>query len=266
MKSFIDYIEASCSNLKDNHMTYLYKKKILDRMTKRADELIHAGLKDEKVMLDLIADEIGNIEAGYKNFLAEEKKKKRAKLMKIGFPIGGLVALIFIFIAYFTVSDITGAWNKTWLIIVGGIFSMIIFYLGFAIRKLCTMRKIFHPIARALIIGCVMLFTVFAFLFALMMIPSISAWPMLPGGVILALVADLIFAYATKQKFRTISLLFYMPVIATMCYIVFAAYNVITWLGGWPVILLGVAADIVFIFGVIMSNMKYFMYRQEDVE
>ncbi len=266
MNRFIDYIENSCANLKDNHMTYLYKKKLFDQMTDRANEIIHAGLTDENVMTDLLKDEFGDLEEGYKTFLEEAKKKHRAKLMKIGFPIGGFVTLILIFIAYFTVSDITDAWSKTWLIIVGGIFAMIIFYLSFAIRKLCRMRRLFHPIARVLIAGCVMLFTVFVFLFCLMMFPALTTWPILMGGIILALIADLIFAFGTKQKFRTVSLLFYMPIIATMFYIIFAAYGIVTWLGGWPIILLGVIADLIYIFSVIMSNMKYFMYRQEVEE
>ena len=263
MKNFIDYIETSCKNLKDDHMTYLYKKEILDGMTDRSNEIIHAGLKDENVLTDLLADEFGDLEAGYKNFLIEQKKKRRAKLMKIGFPVGGLIALIILFITYFTVSDITDAWNKTWLIIVGGIFAMIIFYLSFAIRKLCHMRRIFHPVARVLIASCVMLFTVFAFLFFLMMFPALTTWPIILGGIILALIADLIFAFTTKQKFRTVSLMFYMPVIATMSYILFAAYGFVTWIGGWPIILLGILADLIYIFSVIMKNMKYFMYRQE---
>ena len=46
MKNFIEYIETSCADLKDNHMAYLYKKKILDEMTDRVNEITHAGLKD----------------------------------------------------------------------------------------------------------------------------------------------------------------------------------------------------------------------------
>ena len=80
------------------------------------------------------------------------------------------------------------------------------------------------------------------------------------------LAADLIFAFKTKQKFRTISLFVYLPAIATMLYIMLAAYHVVTWAGGWLIILLGVVADIICIFSIIMSNMKYFTYRQEVEE
>lgn len=264
MKNFADYIETSCAGIEDNHTAYRYKRKMLNLMTDRANELIHAGLKDQAVLTDLLADEFGDLEAGYKKFLADEKKNRRKKLMKIGFPLGGFLYIIMLLIAFFVVSNITGAWSRTWLIIVGGIFAMVIFFLSFAIRKLCRMRRIFHPIARVLIFGCVMLVTVFAFLFFLMMFPALTAWPILPGGVIIALIADLVFAYVTKQKFRTVSFLVYMPVIATMCYIMLAAYSVVTWFAGWPIIFLGIVADIIFAVSAIANNMKYFMYRQES--
>lgn len=267
MKDFIEYIETTCAGLKDDRMTYLYKKSLLDKMTDRANEITHAGLKSEKVLADIIADEFGDLKAGFENFVKEEKRRQRAEMMKFAFPIGGLIALVLIFVAYFTVSRMTFAWDKTWLIIVGGIFAMIIFYLSFAIRRLCRMRRVFHPIARVMIAGCVMIFMVFVFLFWLMMLPDhIITWPILPGGIILVLVSDLCFAYVTKQKFRTVSLLVYMPAIATMLYVILAAYSVVSWGGGWPIILLGLVADFVYILIVLMGNMKYFMYRQEVEE
>lgn len=264
MQKIIDYIEKSCSGLKDNQVTYYYKRKLLDGMTQRANEMIKAGLKDEKVILDLIADEYGDIEKGFASFLKERKKENRKKLMKVAFPVGGLIFLILLFITYFSVSGLTLAWDKTWLIIVGGIFAMIIFYLSFAVNKLCHMRRVFHPIARVLIVGCVMLFMVFLFLFQLMMLPDESTvWPTLPAGVGLALVTDLIFAYTTKQKFRTLAFFFYMPVIATMLYIILAAYGIVSWMAGWPIIFVGLVVDVLYVVKIIMSNMKYFMYSKE---
>ena len=263
MKNFIEYIETSCADLKDNHMAYLYKKKILDEMTDRANEITHAGLKDEKVLADLIADEYPDLKGNFAKFEKEERKRRLSKLLKVVLPIGGLIFFISMFVAYFSISNATKAWDKTWLIIVGGIFAMIIFYTSFGINKLCHMRRIFHPIARVLIAGCVMIFTVFVFLFWLVMIPELVFWPILPGGIILALVCDLIFAFTTRQKFRTISLFVYMPVMATMLYIILAAYNIVGWLTGWPIILLGLVADLIFILSIVVGNVKYFMYQQE---
>jgi hypothetical protein len=266
MKKIIDYIESSCKRLGDDRTVYLYKKKLLGQMSARAEEIAAAGLKDEAVLRDLIADEFGDLEAGYADFLADEKRNRRKKMMKIGFPAGGFAFLLLILVTYFIASDATGDWGRTWLIIVGGIFAMIIFYIGFAIRKLCSMRRIFHPVARVLLAGCVMLATVFSFLFFLMMFPAMTTWPIVLAGVILAFVADDVFAFATKQKFRTVSLFVSMPAISALLYVILAAYGFISWGGGWPVILLGVAADAVYIISVIMSNMKYLTYRQEVEE
>lgn len=266
MKDFIEYIETSCGNLKDTQMSYLYKKEILDSITDRANEITHAGLKDEQVLADLIADEYPDLEGNFPAWEKAAKKKKFAKTMRIILGIGGVLFFIAFFAAYFIISDITKAWDKTWLIIVGGIFAMIIFYASFIIKRVCRMRRIFHPIARFLVAGCVMLFMVFMFLFWLMMVPELVFWPIVIGGVALALIADIIFAFATKQKFRTVTAMVYMPIISTMVYIILSAYHIISWGTGWPVILLGLVVDLVYVLCIAASNAKYFMYKQEDDE
>lgn len=263
MSGFIDYIESSCNGLREGRMTYLYKRHLLNNMTERANEITHAGITDEKVIADLIADEFGDLQKGFPAFEKEEKKRMLGKKLKVLLPVGGLIYLILMFITYFAVSDATGAWDKTWLIIVGGIFAIIIFYLSFAINKLCSLSMIFHTAARVLIAICTMLVAVFVFLFCLMFFPAVITWPIVIGGVALMLLCDLAFSYITRQKFRTISFFVYMPVIATMLYIILAAYGVITWNGGWPVILLGLVVDLGYIISVIIGNMKYFMYKQE---
>ena len=79
MRDFIEYIETSCAKLPDNHITYLYKKQILDEMTDRANEVTHSGLKDEKVLADLMADEYPDLESNYYAWAKAYKKKKLAK-------------------------------------------------------------------------------------------------------------------------------------------------------------------------------------------
>lgn len=266
MKSFIDYIETSCAKLPDNHITYLYKKEILDEMTDRANQVTHSGLKDEKVLADLMADEYPELEANYKDWAKAYKKKKLAKTMRLLLGVGGILFFILIFVTYFSVSRATGDWGRSWLIIVGGIFAMIIFYTSFAIKRICRMRRIFHPIARLLIAGCVIIFTVFMFLFWLMMFPELVVWPILMVGIIIALITDILFAFATKQKFRTISAMVYMPLIFTMLYIILAAYGIIGWFTGWPVIILGFVIDLVAILLIGLGNAKYFMYKKEVEE
>ena len=111
-----------------------------------------------------------------------------------------------------------------------------------------------------------MLASVFVFLFVLMMFDPGMSWIIVILGIMATLIADLIFAFRTKQKFRTIFLFAYMPVLTTMLYIVLAGSGLITWLAGWPIIFVGLAADFIIALTIAASNAKYFMYKQEGDE
>lgn len=266
MKSFIEYIEESCKNIKDSHIAYKYKRKILDEMTERANEVTGAGLRDEKVLTDLLASEYPELEKNFYVFEKEEKKKARASLLRKLFAVGGVLFFIAIFVAYFSVSKSTGAWDKTWLIIVGGIFSMIVFYTSFLIKRLYHWHRFLHPLARVLIAGCIMLVAIFTFLFVLMMYDPGFSWIFVILGIVISFIADLVFAFRTKQKFRTVSLFVYIPAIFTMLYIILAGIGVISWLTGWLLIFAGVGVDLAIFMAIIAHNAKYFMYKQEDEE
>lgn len=285
MRDFIEYIETSCAKLPDNHITYLYKKHILDEMTDRANEVTHAGLKDERVLADLMADEYPNLDGNYYVWAKEYKKKKRAKKMRLIYVIGGVLTFFISLILFFVVGetgtftyygyndDILGvhtvsAYRNAWLIILGAIFGIIIFCLGLGIKRICKMRRVFHPIARAMIVLCVMIVMVFAFLCALMLSTNpleTKMWPIVIAGIILALVADIIFAFTTKQKFRTVTTMIYMPIISTMLFVILNAYGLVGSLG-WLVIISGLIVDVIYALTIVASNAKYFMYKQEDDE
>ena len=285
MRDFIEYIETSCAKLPDNHITYLYKKHILDEMTDRANEVTHAGLKDERVLADLMADEYPNLDGNYYVWAKEYKKKKRAKKMRLIYVVGGVLTFFISLILFFVVGetgtftyygyndDILGvhtvsAYRNAWLIILGAVFGIIIFCLGLGIKRICKMRRVFHPIARAMIVLCVMIAMVFAFLCALMLSTNpleTKMWPIVIAGIILALVADIIFAFTTKQKFRTVTTMIYMPIISTMLFVILNAYGIVGSLG-WLVIISGLIVDVIYALTIVASNAKYFMYKQEDDE
>lgn len=266
MKRFIDYIEESCENIKDTEIAYKYKRSLLDEMTERANQVTASGLRNEKVLADLMADEFPDLEKNFYLYEKAEKKKARASLLRKIFAIGGVLFFIAIFVAYFSISKSTGAWGKTWLIIVGGIFSMIIFYTSFLIKRLCHWHRFLLPVARVLITGCIMLASVFTFLFVLMIFDPGHSWVLVIAGVLISLIADLIFAFVMKQKFRSVFMFFYIPAMFTMLYIILAGMGAITWSAGWPLIFLGVAVDLIIVLSIAVSNAKYFMYKQEDEE
>ena len=285
MKDFIEYIETSCAKLPDNHLTYLYKKHILDEMTDRANEVTHSGLKDEKVLADLMADEYPNLAGKYPVWAKEYKKKKQAKVMRLTSVVGGILVFFISLILFFIVGEnatftyygyddgvlglhTVSAYRNAWLIILGAIFGIILFCLGFGIKRICKMRRVFHPIARALIVLCVMIIMVFAFLCALMLSTNpleTKMWPIVIAGIILALVADIAFAFATKQKFRTITTMIYMPIISTMIFVILNAYGLVGSFGAL-IIISGLIVDVIYALALVAHNVKYFMYKKEDDE
>lgn len=285
MKDFIEYIETSCAELKDTHMSYLYKKQILDEMTDRANEMTHAGLKDEKVLADLIASEYPDLAGNFGAWAKEYKKQKQAKLMRLISIVGSVFLFFASLIAFFVVGEKTtftyygvnedvlgwhtvSGYRNAWLIIVGAIFAIVLLAMGHGIKSICKMRRVFHPIARGLIATSVMIVMVFAFLCALMLSTNpyeTKMWPIVIAGIILALVADTVFAFATKQKFRTVTTMIYMPIISTMLFVILNAYGLAGSFGGL-IIVSGFIADVVYALSIVASNAKYFMYKQEVEE
>ncbi len=265
MKNYIEYIDLECKDLKDNSITRQYRKKLIDEMTARANEMTHAGMKDQKVITDLLIDEFPDLKGNYANFAKEEKKRIRSKKFRAVFPIAVSIFLIAVFALYFYLSFTTGEWAKTWLIITGGIIPVVEFCLILAVKKLCLKRGFYSPVARITLATAIMLVSVYAFLPCLVLLSGkFVAWPLILGGAALSLIADLCFAYMTKQKFRTISFFVYMPIIAALVYVILAVYGVLTWSTGWLVILLGVVADLVYLLSMSLNNMKYIFYSEED--
>lgn len=262
LKIFIDKIENEFKDVKYSEILYQYKRRLLDEMNDRACDVRQAGLQDESVIEDLILSEYPNIREDYNRYYAAEKRRRKEalehKLLLIGTPL-----LIILSVAVYIVLGILfKAWSGNWLIIVGTVFTMCILCMLAGIRKLMRLKKIFHPIARLLAAGCVMLVAVFVFLLCGVTIGWSATWPIIPGGVIALLLGDLAFAFLTHQKFAMINTFIYLPAIFTMLYIILAAFNIVSWGRGWALIFLGVAVDAIIGLLILLNNAKY-KYKQE---
>lgn len=262
MEKYIDYIEGTLAGESGGDTLYRYKRQVLNQMTDRAREITRAGMKDEQVTFDLIRDEFADLKAGYRQFAEQARLKSRAKarrkMMLIGTPCYILLLVAF----YLAVSFLTGHWAQTWLIIVGGIFLLLLFFSAIGIKKLCGMRRIFHPFARLLIAIDVMLVATFVFLFCLMLFDPPHIWTVFIGGVIALLIADAVFAAATRQKLAVINYLLYIPAVAALLYVILGAVGAIPWSPGWTLVLLGVLVDLLVIAGVMVNNSRY-KYKPE---
>ena len=266
MKDFIEYIENSCKDIadvKNSQIFYKYKKGILDEMDDRACDIKNAGLKDEKVLVDLLKDEYPNLAAGYISYYQSEKKKMRQKLWdKI--TIFGSIALILLSVAIFlAISFMTDAWATTWLIVVFAACFAAIAFCTLGVRKILKLKRIFHPIARILTAMSIVIATVYIFLFCLMT-GVYRPWLAIIGGVIAALIADAAFAYFTKQRLYMFSIFAYIPAIGALMYVILAALGVLEWNTGWLLVLVGVVIDIIIAVAIIMDNAKYRVKQVEE--
>lgn len=262
MKVFIDAIEDACKDVKYSEILYKYKRKLLDEMNDRACDVKQAGLADDKVAADLILSEYPNIRENFDRYFAAEKKRIKEsvqhKLLIIGAPV-----LIILAVAIYVVQGILfNAWSGRWLIIVGTVFAMCILCALAGIRKILRLKKIFHPIARLLAAGSIMLGAVFIFLLCGVTIGWGATWPIIPGGVIALLLGDLTFAFLTHQKFSMINAFIYIPAIFAMLYVISAAFGIVTWGKGWALIFFGIALDAIIGLSIIIDNAR-FKYKQE---
>lgn len=262
MERLADYIEKAFEGVPDTDGTlYRYQRQLLEKMYARADELTHVGLRDEKVLFDLVLDEYPDLHADYEKFAQADRKSRRARRFRMGLAFGSIGYTLLLTSLYLIVSFATRRWDMTWLMMEGGMSALAIVLLSFAIRKLCSMRRLFLPIARVLMLFCIMLVAVFAFLLCLMLgVPQ--SWVIVLGGVVCLFIADASFAAKTKQKLAVINYFLYIPGAAAILYVILAALGAVSWENGWHMIIGGVLIDAVIAIGIAIDNMKYH-YKQE---
>ena len=111
------------------------------------------------------------------------------------------------------------------------------YLLSLGVGKITSMKRIFHIFARILLAMDVMVLTVAAFLFSLVMIGFLKSWVIVIAGVALIFVVDGIYMYRTKVRLAIINWLIYIPVVATMLYIILSGLGILAWNTGWMLII-----------------------------
>lgn len=259
----IEYIKNEFKSVPHSETLYNFERILLDSLCEKADRLIYAGLRDKKVLIDILASEHPNLIEEFKQFEEQEAKRIRERKLHRRSLIASLAAIPAIILIYLAVSFITKEWSISWLIVVGGVFAVVIYLLGLSISKLTTMKRLYQGIARIMLAGCVMLASTFAFLFVLMLFDPGNSWVILPAGVFLIYVADAIYARITKQPLRIINYLVYVPAAMPMIYIVICGLGLLPWHPIWIIVPLSVVIDILIVIGKLIERSKY-VYKRED--
>ncbi len=257
MEKFYRYIEQALPNNPHDPVLYKFKKNTLDEMIERANDLTSKGLKDERVIEDLIIDENADILDRYTEYAGKSKLKKKRKNMLIGNILGSLVYIFILIIVFLGIGMSTHIWHPTWVIVVDGILLWTSYILVLIINRVMQMKRIFHFIARILLAISVVVLFVALFIFMMAVVGIPHAWVMVFAGLFCMFLTDGVFAIMTKQKLAIIAWLTYIPAMSAMLYVILGGLGIISWTTGWIMIPLSLLIDGIIMFIAYKINTNY---------
>lgn len=257
MQQFIDYLDSALPDIPGDKTLYKFKRNLLDEMNARYLEVSRRGITNQKVITDLVISEHPNVRGECFKYAQSVTAKKRAKTRVLMRIIGSAIYFIAMILLFIVASFSANGPAHTWLIIVDGILLWVSYILTLGVVKITSLKRIFHVFARLLLGVDIMVFSVAAFLFTQIALGVSKGWVLIIAGVALAFVGDAAYAHFTKVKFAIINYLLYIPVIATMLYIILASLNVTSWGKGWILIILSLLVDVIVMYASMLKNRNY---------
>lgn len=254
MESYINYINSQLPDKPGDKILYRYKKKILDEMTQRANEVTSRGLTDRKVVDDLVISEYPDLKSEYAEFFKKEKASANRKRNIVLNLVGSAIYLLTVIAVFLGVSFATHNWEMTWVIVVDGVLLWTVYLLSIGTSKFSSMKKIFHIFARICLAGSIIILGVAAFLLVVAITDVPRSWLILIFALIAMFVCDGIFCSLNKHKLAIFYWLLYIPVIAVFLFIIIGAAGFMTWGTAWIIIPLSLILDLVIILLAIAKN------------
>lgn len=257
MKAFIEYLESAMPNTNHDKMRFQFQRDLLNTMNERYMEVSSRGIEDKKVILDLIISEHKDLESEYHQYYLEKTAASRRKRRLITNTVGSVAYILLLIIVFVAVGLQTDAWSKCWLIVVDGILLWVDYLLFLGMLGITKLKRVFHIFARILQAMAVVVLSVAVFLFCLVMVNMSASWVVVLAGIIAMFVADLALISVQKHKLAVVYYLIYIPVIATMLFIILAYLGYTTWTNGWIMIPAGIGIDIAIVIGELLET-KHF--------
>ena len=252
--NYSDWAMKELSDLPNTKEAYLYKQKVIDHMTKKANELVSTGLTDNDVLNEMVIEEFKNIKKGFYNEQSTKKQIKK-KARNFNLTVLGTAAYALILVSSFLfISFATSMWAKTWLIMVAGILLPVAGFMFFGAVKIIKRSTVASLLSRAMIFAAVILICVTLFLLTFFLTDLPKTWLIFLALVPLGLIVDLVTAFLSKQKTAILSAVLYIPVIATFAYLIGGLTSVLPWHPSWIIIILSLAVDILIAFFGIMKK------------
>ena len=263
MQQFIDYLDSSLPDKHNDKILYKFKRKLLDEMNARYLEVSRRGITNQKVITDLIISEHADIKQEYEKYNGEVLAKKRAQRRVLTRIIGSAIYFISLIILFVVLNIFFDGIRHTWLLLVDGLLVWICYMLTLGVVKITSFKRIFHIFARLLLSFDVVIFSVAAFLFVQIGLGFSRGWVLIIAGIAMAFVADGAYAHFTKVRFAIINYLIYIPIVATMLYVILSALYILSWGTGWLLIILSLLVDVIIMYASVLSNKRY---KQEVID
>ncbi len=254
MENYISYINKELPDKPGDKLLYRYKRKVLEEMTARANEISSRGLRDRKVIDDLVVSEYPDLSESYAEFYKKETAAMNRKRNIILNVIGSAIYLLAVVVIFLGVSFATKMWNMTWAIVVDGVLLWVVYLLSLGVQSFSAMKKIFHIFARACLMGAVIVFGVAAFILVVALTDIQGSWLILMFSLIAMFLCDAVFCTTHKHRLAIFYWLLYIPVISVFVFIIIGAAGLIAWRYAWIFIPLSLVIDLIIILFAIGKN------------
>ena len=236
MKDIMDYVNTSLEGLPEDKYLYAFKKRIVNEITARANEITHTGITDEKVLSDIIMSQYPDIRGEFEKFRDDIDSKRNAKSRRRKTILGSAVFFGGLFLVFLLVSIITKNWHRSWIFLVNGICLYVAYMSIAAVMALSEKEGRFKPFSRALIAVSVFNFAVPIFLICAFLLRLRHPWLVFFFAIIAMLVADGIFLEKINNRFAIFFHLAYIVPAAVSLYIITGTMRIIPWSIGWLLI------------------------------
>ncbi len=264
--NYTDWAMQELADLPNTKSAYLYKQQVIAKMTERANALVEMGIKDNNVINRLIIDEFKNIKQEYYSSQKEKQKKNKKKTAGKVSVLACFAYILVLVMSFLCVSFLSGAWSKTWLIMVAGILLPIAAGLFASSAKIGGKKAVFNFASRFMMSAAIMIVFVVIFLAATFLTTMPKTWLFFLFAVVMILAVDAAMAFAAKQKTAIFSLILYVPAIGALLYVIAGILHIIPWHPGWMIIVLSVVADIFIAGGAIVKSSKIKEETDEEWE
>lgn len=238
---FKSYLEREFRNIAPCREAMDYRLEVYANLTDRAHELKIKGMTDEDAIFNLCIDCLGDFQSTLKDFESRVVNAKKSA-PKVGAVLGlVLCSLLFMAILYLVISFVTRAWDRTWLIFVGGIFLGLCAY--FVTLTVKAVKKRNCHALRLLTSAITAMLFVFAYLFMLMCFDIKYDWMMFLLMTIAGMIVNTALSYLFNCRGKLLLLMFAIPVVTSLLYVMLAICGAIDWSPYWLMPVCAALAD-----------------------